>query len=135
VSHRLFRECLTYKNGSLVKDLDRLNRDLSRVLIIDHNKEAFGLHPDNAVLVKKWNDSSSEDAELLQLLPLLETVVKDDVRDVREIIRAFGNENTAIKFKEHLNTLRAQVQEEENEAKSSSWFGGLRASQRRTTAK
>lgn len=123
-SYRIFRECLLFKEGKYVKDLDRLNRDLSKVLVIDHNPEAFSKHPDNGIVVNAW-DGDSGDVELLKLLPFLESLVKEDVRDVRELIRGYGSENIADKYREHMNEVQKMIAEEQNQVsrRGGSWFG------------
>lgn len=46
---RLFRESCAFYRGNYVKDLSRLGRDLSRVIIIDNSPASYIFHPDNAV--------------------------------------------------------------------------------------
>ena len=45
ISHRLYRKNTTIQNGVYLKDLNKLGRDLSKVIIIDNNPENFLLHP------------------------------------------------------------------------------------------
>lgn len=76
---RLFRESCTYHNGSYVKDLSRLGRDMKDVIIIDNSPMSYLFQPQNAVPIKSWFDDM-EDRELLELLPALEYLAKvDDV--------------------------------------------------------
>lgn len=46
---RLFRESCVFHRGNYVKDLSRLGRDLSRILIVDNSPASYVFHPDNAV--------------------------------------------------------------------------------------
>ncbi|RCN34724.1 NLI interacting factor-like phosphatase [Ancylostoma caninum] len=46
---RLFREACVYHKGNYVKDLARLGRDLTKVLIIDNSPASYAFHPENAV--------------------------------------------------------------------------------------
>lgn len=46
---RLFRESCAFYRGNYVKDLSRLGRDLSRVIIVDNSPASYIFHPDNAV--------------------------------------------------------------------------------------
>lgn len=48
---RLFREACVLHNGSYVKDLNRLGRDLRRVIIVDNSPASYAFHPENAVRV------------------------------------------------------------------------------------
>ncbi len=60
-------------NGQYVKDLSKLNRDLSHVIIIDDNPESFQLQPENGIRIKPFKDSNDvDDNALLELIPLLE---------------------------------------------------------------
>ncbi|KAK7938651.1 hypothetical protein WMY93_001977 [Mugilogobius chulae] len=68
---RLFREACVFHRGNYVKDLSRLGRDLSRVIIIDNSPVSYIFHPDNAVPVASWFDDVS-DTELLDLIPFFE---------------------------------------------------------------
>lgn len=48
---RLFRESCVFHRGNYVKDLSRLGRDLSKVIIVDNSPASYVFHPDNAVSV------------------------------------------------------------------------------------
>mmetsp|Transcript_44238 Transcript_44238/g.102197 ORF Transcript_44238/g.102197 Transcript_44238/m.102197 type:complete len:291 (+) Transcript_44238:98-970(+) len=70
VTHRLFREaCTRYANG-YVKDLSRLGRPLSDVIIIDNSPLCYALQPANAIPIKTWR-YELDDRELLHLIPIL----------------------------------------------------------------
>ncbi|XP_026517907.1 CTD small phosphatase-like protein, partial [Terrapene carolina triunguis] len=45
---RLFRESCVFHRGNYVKDLSRLGRDLSRIIIVDNSPASYIFHPDNA---------------------------------------------------------------------------------------
>ncbi|XP_078390539.1 carboxy-terminal domain RNA polymerase II polypeptide A small phosphatase 2-like [Cetorhinus maximus] len=68
---RLFRESCVFHQGSYVKDLSRLGRDLNKVVIIDNSPASYIFHPYNAVPVTSWFDDLS-DTELLSLIPAFE---------------------------------------------------------------
>lgn len=76
---RLFRESCVFHQGCYVKDLSRLGRDLNRTLILDNSPASYIFHPNNAIPVVSWFDDT-DDAELLNLLPVFEELSKvDDV--------------------------------------------------------
>jgi TFIIF-interacting CTD phosphatase-like protein len=54
------------------------------VIIIDTNKEDFSKQPHNGILIKKWNEDL-DDTALLELIPFLEAVCKEDIQDVRQV--------------------------------------------------
>jgi RNA polymerase II subunit A small phosphatase-like protein len=74
---RLFRESCVFHRGNYVKDLSRLGRDLSNVVIVDNSPASYIFHPDNAVPVASWFDDMS-DTELMDLLPFFEGLAKVD---------------------------------------------------------
>lgn len=74
---RLFRESCVFHQGCYVKDLSRLGRDLNRTLILDNSPASYIFHPNNAIPVVSWFDDT-DDAELLNLLPVFEELSKAD---------------------------------------------------------
>eukprot|EP00922_Rhytidocystis_sp_ex-Travisia-forbesii_P066164 GHVS01098236.1.p2 GENE.GHVS01098236.1~~GHVS01098236.1.p2 ORF type:complete len:316 (-),score=56.36 GHVS01098236.1:1685-2632(-) len=81
---RLFRESCTLINGSYVKDLSKLGRDLKNVVIIDNSPNSYGLQPDNAIPIKSWFDDMS-DRELVDLIPILDALSRVD--DIPSVMR------------------------------------------------
>ncbi|KAK1444836.1 dullard protein phosphatase like protein [Babesia gibsoni] len=73
IKTRLFRDFCTSWNGCFIKDLEIFNRDLKDIIIIDNSPVSYYLHPNNAIPISSWNDNRG-DRELLQLLPLLNTL-------------------------------------------------------------
>ena len=111
--HRIFqarmgRECLSYRDGELTKDLKYLNRDLKSVVIIDKNPKMVKLHSDNAILLSEFHGAESDRA-LIELLPFLEHLVKDKIPDVRKEIEKYGHVDTGKKYLERLEKLRASL--------------------------
>lgn len=45
---RLFRESCVYHRGNYVKDLNKLGRDLQKIVIVDNSPASYIFHPDNA---------------------------------------------------------------------------------------
>jgi len=81
--HRLFREACIQYNGSYVKDLRRLGRNIKDIIIVDNSPVSFSLQPENALPIKSWFDDMN-DRELFDLAIILEEINKFD--DVREIL-------------------------------------------------
>lgn len=85
VHYRLFRDGCVQHQGSFVKDLSRLGRDLQSVAIVDNSAASYLFHPQNAIPIKTWLDDRG-DSDLLTLLPFLEELAACD--DVRRPIKA-----------------------------------------------
>lgn len=98
VSYSLFREACRYKEGKLIKDLSLLNRDLAKVVAIDVNAESLSLQPENSLVVSPWD--GKQDDYLIQLIPFLEYLATQPVKDVRPIIKLFSDkEDIVVQFK------------------------------------
>lgn len=69
--YKLFRDATRYVDGHIVKDLSYLNRDLSKVVMLETNAEHASLQPDNAIVLKPW-DGSKGDRGLVDMIPFLE---------------------------------------------------------------
>lgn len=48
---RLYRDSTLYKGGKHLRDLSKLNRDLSKVLLITSDPDAYEMHPNNTIKV------------------------------------------------------------------------------------
>lgn len=69
--YRLFRESTRSVKGKVVKDISFLNRDPSKVIVLDVNPEHVALQPENAIVLQPW-DGSSRDKGLVDMIPFLE---------------------------------------------------------------
>lgn len=94
VSYRLYREATRYEKGAHRRDLAQLNRPLNRVIFVTTDKEAASLQPDNVLLVPAWALNPG-DTTLLDLLPFLESIVRRNVGDVRDVLTSFREEMDA----------------------------------------
>lgn len=54
-----------------LQDLSYLNRDLSKVVLLDTNAEHAALQPENAIIIKPW-EGQSGDKGLVDMIPFLE---------------------------------------------------------------
>lgn len=111
VLYRLFRDATHYMDGHHVKDVSCLNRDTSKVIVVDCKREAFQLQPFNGVALKKW-DGNSEDRTLYDLANFLKAIALNGVEDVRSVLENYALEEDPIQaFKRR----QAQLAQEEEQ--------------------
>ncbi|XP_008584699.1 PREDICTED: CTD small phosphatase-like protein isoform X1 [Galeopterus variegatus] len=90
---RLFRESCVFHRGNYVKDLSRLGRELSKVIIVDNSPASYIFHPENAVPVQSWFDDMT-DTELLDLIPFFEGLSRED--DVYSMLHRLCNSQLSV---------------------------------------
>lgn len=84
IRHRLYRESCTFFQGSYVKDMRRLGRDISQVILVDNSPLSYMFQPENAIGCSSYIDATS-DVELGVIAAFLEDV--KECEDVREHCR------------------------------------------------
>ncbi|XP_044014053.1 mitochondrial import inner membrane translocase subunit TIM50-C-like [Aphidius gifuensis] len=105
----LARGSTRYINGHNVKDLDVLNRNLSKVIVIDWNKISIQLQPQNAILIPRWN-GNDDDTTLIELSAFLTMIHATNVADVRDIIKYYQQfDNPLEAFRENERKLLKQM--------------------------
>ena len=91
IKYRLYRQHTTIYGLSAYKDLNKLGRDLSKIIIIDNLKENFKMQPNNGLFIKTWTNDVN-DTQLKDLLKILKDIVINNVDDVRPIIQKINEE-------------------------------------------
>ena len=94
-SYRLYREYATDKKVCFVKDLTKLGRNLSKVIIVDDKAVSFSLQKENGILIKPFIGSSWElkyDVILYDLFKVLTKIILIKSTDVREGIQKYKYE-------------------------------------------
>eukprot|EP00045_Choanoeca_perplexa_P004656 m.39646 g.39646 ORF g.39646 m.39646 type:complete len:239 (-) comp12689_c0_seq3:822-1538(-) len=86
MQHRLFREHCVYHEGTYVKDLSRLGRDVNYSIIVDNAPPSYMFHPRNAVPILSWFDDPNDTA-LRDLIPDFERLAAAD--DIYPVLAAF----------------------------------------------
>jgi len=81
IDWRLFRESCTFVQGTYVKDMCRMGRDMKGILIIDNSPHAFAFNPECAIPCESWFDDY-EDVELYDLIPILTGLADASVTDI-----------------------------------------------------
>ncbi|WRT63191.1 uncharacterized protein IL334_000094 [Kwoniella shivajii] len=95
--YRLFREATRYVNGKVVKDLSYLNRDLSKVVMLDTISEHAELQPENSIIIKPWN-GEPRDKGLVEMIPFLESIGIFNPADVRPILKAYEGKDIPVEY-------------------------------------
>ena len=91
IKFRLYRQHITIMGFNVYKDLNKIGRDLSKIIIIDNLKENFKIQPNNGIFIKTWI-SDVNDTQFKDLLKILKDIAISNVDDVRPIIQKM-NEN------------------------------------------
>jgi CTD small phosphatase-like protein 2 len=79
-------------NNDFVKDISRLGRDLTRIMIIDNMPQNFRLQKENGIFIKTFYGEDQEDTALFELIPIL-THIAEQGADVTK---------TLVKFKDDI---------------------------------
>jgi import inner membrane translocase subunit TIM50 len=69
--YRLYRDHTKLEKGKYIKDIEQLNRDPKKVIMVDINPDAYSLQPENGLKLKSWKGEPS-DRELIKFETLLE---------------------------------------------------------------
>lgn len=85
---RLFRsDCAQTPSSHYLKDLSKIESDISKMCLIDNSAASFAFYPDNAIPIESWKDDP-EDSALLDLLPFLDALrFVEDMRSVLSLRR------------------------------------------------
>lgn len=89
------------------QDLSYLNRDLSKVIIIDTNAEHVRAQPENAIVLPKWT-GDAKDTQLVALVPFLEFIHTMEYSDVRKVIKSFEGHDIPTEFARREAIARAE---------------------------
>lgn len=88
VRWRLFREACYPYEGSYVKDLQCMGREMSQMILVDNSPHSYAFQPENAIPIETFIDDM-QDQELLECLDLLLAVEKaPDVRPALKMAMA-----------------------------------------------
>ncbi|KAJ5384851.1 NLI interacting factor [Penicillium concentricum] len=125
----LFREATRYKDGEYIKDLQYLNRDLSKVILIDTKEEHARYQPENAIVLDKWT-GDPKDKTLVALIPFLEYLAGMGVEDVRTVLKSFDGTPIPAEFAKREKAMRERFEKElaeEQKKKPSRGLGNFAA--------
>ncbi|KAH8161784.1 hypothetical protein CIB48_g6461 [Xylaria polymorpha] len=120
----LYREATKYKDGEI--DLSYLNRDLSKVIIIDTKESHVQNQPENAIILPPWKGDKN-DKDLVSLIPFLEYIFAMEYKDTREVLKSFKGKHIPTEFARREAIARAEFhkQLESQKRKRPSGMGAL----------
>lgn len=100
VQARLYREATQYKNGHYLRDFTKLNREIGKVIYVTARPKN-AIQQENCVVINPYrirDEGGGEggnrrvDTTLLDLMPFLESIVRLNVQDVREVLESYKKE-------------------------------------------
>nr|XP_018910870.1 PREDICTED: mitochondrial import inner membrane translocase subunit TIM50-A-like [Bemisia tabaci] len=133
ISYRLVRDATEFVDGHHVKNLDCINRDLSKVIVVDWNPDSVKLHPNNALVIPRWKGQDT-DRTLVDLAAFLQTIAINQVEDVREVLQYYRQFDDPLEtFKENQRKFleqqeerrKAEEERKKNKPLAAKWSGSL----------
>ena len=76
-------------NEYSVKDLTKIDKDLSKIIIIDNLPENFQKQSENGIFIKSWYNNDENDKALLKLIPILKDLIDSGESDVRTYLNNY----------------------------------------------
>ena len=89
---RLYRQHTILMNNILVKDLSKLGRDLSKIIIVDNMPQNFKLQKENGIFIQSYDGENKDDSKLVYLCNILKFITRNLNCDVREELRKMKKE-------------------------------------------
>ena len=90
----LDRRHITYENGSFVKNLSLIGRDLKNVIIIDDKPQAFKMNQENGIFIKPFYGDCLNNKNILKNLINI-------LKDIRKDVEITGDIKKSIQKKKH----------------------------------
>lgn len=90
IMHRLYRDATYYKNGVHMKDLKRLNRNVSRMVVLDDDPAENEMNPENMIRIKPYTDPSDRtDNSLERITPFLIEIAREGYDDIPTLLSQY----------------------------------------------
>ena len=88
---RLYRQHTIIKDNFVVKDLSKLGRDLSKIIILDNLPQNYELQKENGIFIRNFYGDDNDDA-LKELIPILTNITKNPNNDIRVELKKMKEE-------------------------------------------
>ena len=89
---RLYRQHTIYRDNTFIKDLTKLGRDLSKIIIVDNMPQNFRLQKENGILINNYFGQDNGDNTLQLLGDILLKIAQSPRKDVRNEIKKYKEE-------------------------------------------
>eukprot|EP00529_Nitzschia_sp_RCC80_P021548 CAMPEP_0113498192 /NCGR_PEP_ID=MMETSP0014_2-20120614/31026_1 /TAXON_ID=2857 /ORGANISM="Nitzschia sp." /LENGTH=415 /DNA_ID=CAMNT_0000392169 /DNA_START=171 /DNA_END=1414 /DNA_ORIENTATION=+ /assembly_acc=CAM_ASM_000159 len=124
IMHRLYRDATYYTGGVHVKDLNRLNRNVNRMIVIDDDPAEVQFNPENVIRVKPYTDPSDRtDNTLARITPFLIEIARENYSNIPELLSQYeGMDADGIADEQER---RIQYYRDVRETEMSRGLGGL----------
>ena len=94
-----------------------MNRDLSKVILLDTVPSHAKNQPENAIILPKWKGDKN-DKELVSLIPFLEYVATMGFSDARSVLKSFEGKHIPSEFAAREKVARDKFEQELAEERS-----------------
>ncbi|XP_018569319.1 mitochondrial import inner membrane translocase subunit TIM50-C-like [Anoplophora glabripennis] len=95
IAFKLVGGATRFTGLSHVKELNKLNRDLKKVICIDWNAKRLKYNPENLLKVKRWI-GNDDDTSLLDLAAFLKIITSSQIEDVRDVLKYYSKYNDPV---------------------------------------
>ena len=89
---RLYRQHTIDRDNTFIKDLTKLGRDLSKIIIVDNMPQNFRLQKENGILINNYFGQDNGDNTLQLLGDILLKIAQSQGKDVRNEIKKYKEE-------------------------------------------
>ena len=93
ISYRLYRFATTFDKGQYYKDITRLNRDLSKVVVFGQDETGFSKNRENYFKIEPWNGNPEDSLD--RYIDFFEALAISNVPDVRTIVQKYQGRDVA----------------------------------------
>lgn len=99
ISYRLYRFATRFEKGKYYKDIGRLNRDLSKVVVFGCDEIGFSPHAENFLPTAPWN-GKDESSSLENYIDFFEALAVSNADDLRKIVAKYQGKQVDSAYNE-----------------------------------
>ena len=110
VSFRLYKDSTLWKDGHHYRDLGKLNRDPAKVLFLTADPSA-STSAENTLPIRGYRATKEQggDTQLLDYMPFLEAIVRNQVQDVRAVVKSYQGTNIPDEFRARMQAMQSNL--------------------------